>query len=637
MLETWDSFTVAMGALTPASYLAIVVVLGAVAQWAAWQVKLPSILLLVIGFGMGRLVDPESVLGRDVLFGGVTIAVGVILFEGAMSLRLKHVQDLGRPVWRLCSVTVVVAWVLITLSALAVGFAVEVALLVGAILVVTGPTVITPILRTLRPTRRVSSLLRWEGIVVDPIGAVLAVLVFQGVLAGGGGEAVPVLILTLVRTIAVSFGIALALGWVLEQLMRRHAIPDFLHGITFLAAAIGALVGSDAIQAESGLLTVTVLGVYLGNRPELHLEHVARFKENLQVLFVGSLFIVLAGRVSPDQLVDVLPQAAILLALLVVVVRPVSVLVALAGTKVTREEKSLLACMAPRGIVAAAVTSIFALEFAHSAETARQAAASASGAAKVELSARADDLARLADQVSEIVPLVFIVIVATVAIYGLGTGRLAERLGLASTSPQGILFVGAPSWVVEAACILEEQGVDTLTVDRVFAKLAKARMANLRTETANILSDYAVKDMDLAGMGSLIAATDEDEVNATAAREFAHVLGRANVYQTRRTEAEDRSRDHRRQAASHLSGRPVFAPEKTQVELDELVASGMTVKRTNLSAEFPLTKFRETYGEDTVLMFLLQDSQVTVVHGDTKVPETDVTVVALVREPAAST
>ncbi|MDT0201324.1 cation:proton antiporter [Nocardioides sp. AE5] len=631
--ETWRTILDALAGVGPAEYLAIVVVLAVVSQWAAWQVRLPSILiLLLIGFGLGQVIAPEDVLGRDVLFGGVTIAVGVILFEGALSLRLRHVRDLGKPVWRLCSVTVLVAWALITAAALLVGFAFEVALLVGAILVVTGPTVIAPILRSLRPTRRIASLLRWEGIVVDPIGAVLAVLVFTGVLAGGGGDAVGQIVLTLGATIVVAFGIALVLGWTLTQLMLRHAIPDFLHGVTFLAAAVGAMVGSNAVQSESGLLTVTVLGVYLGNQPRLHLEHVAEFSEHLQVLLVGILFIVLAGRISPSQLADVAVPALVFLALLVVVVRPVSIALGLWGTKVTSEEKRLLAFMAPRGIVAAAVTSIFALEFAHAAESAAAAAQDASGERAQELLATSEELSRLATEAGEMVPLVFIVIVCTVAIYGLGVGRLAERLGLASTTPQGIIFVGGQQWVVDAAKMLEEQGITTLLVSRDYAKLARARMAGLTTETANILSDYAVKDMDLAGMGSLIACTDSDEVNATAAREFAHVLGRAGVYQVRRTEENDVRRDRRRQAAGHLSAQSVFLPSRTHEEMASLVASGMQVKRTRLTEEFDLDAFLAHYGEETVLMFTLRDGEVTVLHSGSKPPRSGVTVVALVRE-----
>jgi NhaP-type Na+/H+ or K+/H+ antiporter len=603
--------------MTPEAYLALVLVVSVAAQWLAWQVKLPSILLLLlIGFGLGRLVDPEQVLGRDVLFGGVTIAVGIILFEGSMSLRLTHVRDLGRPVIRLCTVTVGVAWVLITLCAWLIGFQLQVALLVGAILVVTGPTVLAPILRQLRPTRRVSSLLRWEGIVVDPIGALLAVLVFQGVLIGGVGEAAPQLALAVAKTVVVAFGIALAVGVLLEFMMRRHLIPDFLHGVTFLAAAVGAMVGANALQDQSGLVTVTVLGIFVGNRPELHVEHVAEFKEHLQVLFVGGLFVVLAGRIQPDALLEVAPRALLFVVLLVALVRPISIIAGLWGTRVTRQERVLLACMAPRGIVAAAVSSIFALSFAKNARDSGR-----------------PELVHLADQASQLAPVVFVVIVCTVAIYGLGVGRLAERLGLGSPSPQGILFVGDDDWVVQAAKVLDESRIQTLVLSRHYRSLAGARMSGLPTVTANILSDYAVKDMDLAGIGSLIACTSEEEVNATAAREFAHVLGRAHVYQLRRALAEDRSSDKRKAEASHLTARPPFRPALSYAEMADRVERGMTVKRTRLTPEFTLTHFMERYGEQTVLMFAIkEEGQVDVLREGMRIPQTGVSVVALVHD-----
>ncbi len=603
--------------MTPEAYLALVLVVSVVAQWLAWQVKLPSILLLLlIGFGLGRLVDPEQVLGREVLFGGVSIAVGIILFEGSMSLRLTHVRDLGRPVIRLCTVTVGIAWVLITLCAWLIGFQLQVALLIGAILVVTGPTVLAPILRQLRPTRRVSSLLRWEGIVVDPIGALLAVLVFQGVLIGGVGEALPQLVLAVLKTVVIAFGIALAVGVLLEFAMRRHLIPDFLHGVTFLAAAVGAMVGANLLQDQSGLVTVTVLGIFVGNRPELHVEHVAEFKEHLQVLFVGGLFVVLASRIHPDALAAVAPRSLLFVLLLVVVVRPVSVLIGLWGTKVTRQERVLLACMAPRGIVAAAVSSVFALSLARNARESGR-----------------PELIHLADQAAQLAPVVFVVIVCTVAVYGLGVGRLAERLGLASPSPQGILFVGDDDWVVQAAKVLTESRIQTVVLSRHYRSLAGARMSGLPTVTANILSDYAVKDMDMAGIGSLIACTSEEEVNATAAREFAHVLGRANVYQLRRALAEDPSADKRKAEASHLTARAPFHPALSYPEMAERVARGMTVKRTRLTEEFTLAHFMERYGEETVLLFAIkQEGSVDVLHEGMKIPQTGVSVVALVHD-----
>jgi NhaP-type Na+/H+ or K+/H+ antiporter len=634
LTQIWTSTADALHDLPPGGYLALVIVVAVAAQWLAWQLRLPSILvLLLVGFGLGQVATADAVLGRDVLFGGVTLTVGIILFEGSLSLRIAHVRDLGRPVLRLCTVTVLIAWVLITLSALLVGFTLEVALLVGAILVVTGPTVIAPILRQLRPTRRVSSLLRWEGIVVDPIGAVLAVLVFQGVVGGGLGDAWPAVLLGLATTVVVGFGIALALGYLLEQLMRRDAIPDFLHGVVFLAAAVGALVVSNAIQDDSGLVTVTVLGVYLGNRPELHLEHVREFKEHLQVLFVGGLFVVLAGRVTPQQIWDVAPTALGFLALLIVVVRPVSVLVGLLGTRVTREERTLLACMAPRGIVAAAITSIFALELSHAGSDLAARAQQATGPAAASYAAQAADLQQLATEAGQMVPLVFLVIVCTVAVYGFGVGRLAERLGLASPEPQGVLFAGVNRWVVEAAGLLDQLGVPTLIVAREHLDLSKARMAGRTTVTANVLSEYAVQDMDLAGLGSLVACTRDDEHNATATREFARVLGRANVFQLRRSE-QQQGRSPRKDAAGHLTARPAFVPPLSHRELQRRLDGGMRVKRTRLSAEFTLGDLRRQYDGQEVLMFWHRDGHTSVVHEGGKLPERDGVVVFLA--PAAA-
>ena len=607
--------------LDPASYVAGVLAVAAVAQWLAWKLRVPSILvLLVVGFLGGLVASPDEVLGRDVLFAGVSVAVGIILFEGSLSLRLRDLRDLGRPVVRLCTVTVLVAWVLITLAALAVGVDWRLALLLGALLVVTGPTVINPILRQLRPTRRVSSLLRWEGIVVDPIGAVLAVLVFQAVVTGGREEAIGTVAVALATTVAVAVGLTLVLGWPLDQLLRRHLVPDHLQSVMFLSVAVGALVVSNAIQPESGLLTVTLLGILLGNRPGLQLEHVQEFKEHLQVLFVGVLFVALAGRVTPDQVLDILPQALGFVALLVLVVRPVSIAIGLWGTQATRQERLLLAGMAPRGIVAAAVTSIFALELEHYAE-------------ELAGTARGERLVDLATEAESLVPLVFVTIVITVAVYGLGVGRLAERLGLATANPQGIVFAGSQQWVREAAGLLGELGVPTLLLSLDARELSQARMAGVRTERTNVLSEYAVEELDLAGLGAFIAATDDDGTNSTSSREFVHALGRANVYQLRRRDSPDHGGQHgsaaeRRASAARLSARTPFLPAMTYDELEERVASGMVVRRTKLSDAFTLDDFMERNPE-SVLMFTHDGTRASVVTEKHLPPQTGVTLLAL--------
>jgi hypothetical protein len=355
-----------------------------------------------------------------------------------------------------------------------------------------------------------------------------------------------------------------------------------------------------------------------------------------QVPVVGALFIVLAGRVTPQQVVQVAPMALVFLAVLVLIVRPVSVGLGLLGTNVSRKERTLLAGMAPRGVVAAAVTSIFALGLGQAAQRLSTRAASATGARREALLAQVGELHRLAGQASTMVPLVFVVIVCTVAIYGLGINRLAEKLGLASAKPQGVLFVGVNTWVVDTAKLLVESDIPVLLVARNEATLARAREAGLPTLTANILSEFAVKDMDLAGIGYFIACTPEDEVNATAARQFARVFGRANTYQLHRDRQTIDTGDDRHDTAGHLSARYAFAPELSRAELDQRMTSGMTITRARLSPQFTLADFRQRYGPDTVILFVARTAgTVEVVDRRTKLPTEEGTLVAMV--PASVT
>ena len=454
--------------MTPTTYLALTVVVAVSCQVVASRLRIPSLLLLlIVGFGLGNVVTADAVLGTEVLFAGVTLSVGLILFEGALTLRLRRIRDLGRPILMLCTLTVAIAWGLITVLGMLLGFDLRVALLLGALLVVTGPTVIGPILRTLRPTRRVSQLLLWEGIVVDPLGAVLALLVYTAVTTVDRTAGVVNGALAVASAVGTAALIAVPIGFVLAYLLRRHTIPDFLHGVVLLAAAVGSLVLSNVLVKESGLLTVTVLGIVLANRAEGLLEPVTEFMENLQTLFVGALFIMLAGRITPGQVMAIAPVAAVFVLGLIVVVRPVSIQLGLLGTQATRRERLLMSLMAPRGIVAAAVTSVFALEFRHAGTNVRERAVAETNPERAkELIDFAVRLDGLADQVDRVVPLVFLVIVATVAVYGLGIGRLAERLGLAAVDPRGVLFSSSPLWVVSAAQALHKLHVPTLVATR---------------------------------------------------------------------------------------------------------------------------------------------------------------------------
>ncbi|EGE76086.1 sodium:proton antiporter [Cutibacterium acnes] len=610
--------------------MALVLVLAVGAQWLGWRLRLPALLfLLVIGFALGQWVTPDEIFGRKLLFDGVNLSVAIILFEGSLGLKLREVRDLGRPIFQLCTVTAGLAWVLITGAAMALGFDGRVSLLLGAILIVTGPTVINPILRQLRPTRRVSALLRWEGIVVDPLGAILALLVYQAI-TSIDGSSIGQGVLNLGLTLLVGLLFAGPIGWIVTAMMRRHLIPDFLQGVIFVGVAVGTCVGANVIREESGLVAVTMLGIYLANQRNLELEPVIEFKEHLQVLLVGVLFIMLAGRVTPSQILDILSAGLIFVALLVLVIRPASVLLGLVGTETTRQERTLMSFMAPRGIVAASVASIFAMQFSESAdhvrEQAKQIAASDPEHSK-RLFSFANQIAGMASQVDRLVPLVFLVIVCTVAIYGLGIGRLAEKLGLASASPRGVMFAGSPAWTIDTAKTLRDLDVPTLIVTRRAYDLYAVRKAGLRCEAADFLSEYATEDMDLAGIASMVACTPDDDTNSIASVHYRRALGRANVFQLERMDERDDG-DATTGTAQILKARTAFDPPTSHSAMDKMWRNGKRVRRVKLDENRNWEMFREAM-PDAVVMFVVKPSSVNVATNGMSAPKEDDTIIYL--------
>ena len=347
------------------SYLTAVLALGITAQLLAWRLGLPSILfLLAFGFAAGELwMRPDQIIAESLLFPVVSLSVAIILFEGGLSLKLKELKEAGTPVLRLCTWGVVVAWLLTTMiGRFVLGFEWGIASLLGAILVVTGPTVIAPLLRVIQPSPRVASIVKWEGIVIDPIGATFALLVFEVVSAVSLKVAALDVALTLGKTIAVGVVFGYVAGWVVTRLLERYAIPDYLHSVFLLVVVAVLFTASDALQHEAGLLTVTIFGVYLANQDRARVRHIIEFKENLRVLLISTLFIVLSGRVSWEQISELGWRAPVFTLGLILLVRPISVFLSMWKTRLPTNEKILLSALAPRGIVAAAVTSVFALK-----------------------------------------------------------------------------------------------------------------------------------------------------------------------------------------------------------------------------------------------------------------------------------
>ena len=354
--------------------ITIVIVLGVGAQWAAWRFRLPSILLLLlVGFLAGPVLgflSPQSLQG-DWLFAFVSLSIGIILFEGGLSLRLSELREVGGTVLNLTTIGALITW---GLGAAGLHYILEynvpLSILIGAILIVTGPTVVIPLLRHVQPKGRVGTVAKWEGITIDPVGAILAVLVLETLLLlndpsraeAGVNAAVEHVAIGLGLEIFVALGISVAATMLLVFVLRQRMVPDFLRNAVTLMVVVAAFVVSNVLQHESGLLTTTLMGIAVANQPFVSVQHIVEFKENLQVLLIGSLFVLLSARLELSALEYIDLRVLIFLGLLIFIVRPVAVFVSAVRSNLDWEEKAFLSWMAPRGVVAAAVASLFAFQ-----------------------------------------------------------------------------------------------------------------------------------------------------------------------------------------------------------------------------------------------------------------------------------
>jgi CPA1 family monovalent cation:H+ antiporter len=560
----------------PLFLLAAILVAGVTAQWLAWRTRLPAILFLLgLGLVAGPLtgvLDPDALFG-DLLFPFVSLAVAVILFEGALTLRFEEIRGLAAVVRNLVTLGAVITWALVALAAhLLVGLDPGIALLFGALVVVTGPTVIVPMLRTVRPTERIASTLRWEGIVIDPLGALLAVLVFQAVIAGYSEGTGLSLLFTFLTTVGTGTLIGCLAGYALAVALRRHWLPEYLHNVITLAVVAAVFTSSDMLRHESGLLAVTVMGMTMANTRDTPLEDILDFKESLSLLLISGLFIVLAARLQLDRLLELGPAALALLAVVMFVARPLAVAASTLGSELTLRERTLVAWIGPRGIVAAAVSAVFAL--------------------------RLQDAG--VEQAALIVPLTFVVILGTVIIQGLTAGPLAKLLGVAEPEPRGVLIVGAHPLARAIGGALQEAGFPVQLSDTSWEAVREARMEGLRAFYGSPVSEHADRHLDLIGMGRLLALSPSAQLNALACLRYVSEFGRGRVY------ALETSRDQSARSARNVAQRPgyrLFGDEVTYGQLASMVARGAEMRRTRLTENFGFEDYLADNAPDLVPMF----------------------------------
>ncbi len=558
----------------PSMLLVGIGVLSVLSQWLAWQARLPAILfLLAAGVLMGPIAGwlvPDTLFG-PLLFPLITLAVAVILFEGGLTLRLEEIRGLEASVRRLLTVGVLITWFISAGAAwLFVSLSWDLAVLFGAITVVTGPTVIVPMLRAIRPTARVASVLRWEGIVIDPIGALLAVLVFEFVASSGGAQSLAETLLSFALTVVTGLVFGVGAGYLWGLILRNYWLADYLYNIATLVAVFVVATLANHVYAESGLLAVTVMGIWLGNMRGVPLEGILNFKESLSLLLISGLFIILAARIEPDRLFELGWGALLLLLSLQFIARPLTVTLATLGSPLTWRERALLAWVAPRGIVAAAVSAVFAM---HLAEVGHP-------------------------QAALLVPLTFLVIVATVVLQSVTARALARVLGVVEPPPRGVLIVGANRVGRALGEALQALDFPVLLVDTNWDNLQEARMLGLAVYYGSPTSEHAERHLSLAGLGQLLAVSPRPDLNRLASLHFAKEFGRNAVFQLPTGAAMRRSSEIRHQ---HSQDNLLFGFDATYAKLASLLSRGGEIRATQLSEQFGWEEYRRTHAEPTLL------------------------------------
>lgn len=591
--------------------LGVIIILGFGAQWLAWRLKIPSILfLLLFGILAGPMLGylrPDELFG-DVLIPFVSMSVAVILFEGGLTLKLNEFMKIGRVVTLLISVGVVTTGVVTAVAAhLLFGLNLQVSVLLGAVLSVTGPTVIGPLLRNIKPQKNVGNILKWEGILIDPIGALLTILVFEVILIGEVQQAAVAVLLSFTKTIFSGVLVGVLFAFLLALLIRKYWIPDYLHGTASLAFVVLAFVVSNVFQQESGLLATTIMGIALTNQKFAPIKRIRDFKEDLTQLIIPLLFILLSARLTISRIEMFLTPAGVaFLLVLIFIGRPLAVALSTMGSGLKLREKVFISGMAPRGIVAASVSSVFAL--------------------------RLSELA--IPEIEFLVPVTFLVIIGTVIIYGFSSPPLARALKVSQSDPQGVLIAGGQEWALQIASILQDRKFSVIVVDTNRDHIQLARMMGLTAYQESIIGDRIIDEVNLEGIGKLLALTSNDEVNSLSALHFSEVFDKKNLYQL----VPNTQKDGAEFSPEHLRGRFLFGKGVNFSYLTNRFLNGAAVKSTNLTEEFTYEDFNRKYGDGVIPLFLInnRNNRLTPFAVDEKIlPEPGNTIVALVDEPGA--
>ncbi len=552
--------------------LALMAVLGMSAQWLGWRFRIPVILLLILaGLAVGPLfglIRPSQAL-EDAFQPLVSLAVAVILFEGGLTLRLSELRQAGRGIVRLISMTVLLGWLLGALAGHWVaGLSWPVSVVLGAIMIITGPTVILPLLRQSRLRRRPASFLKWEGISNDPAGAVLTLLAFQYYLPGVSLP-VSVSLLHLLLGLAVAVLLGILAGRLLGKAFLAGWVPEYLKGPLAMAAGMAVYVPANLVLDEAGLVAATVAGLVLGNLDLPEIEEIRRFKSYISLMLVSALFLLLSADLDPEIMRHLDWRSLAYIGCLILLVRPLAVALATVGAGMSWQERLLVGWTGPRGVVAAAIA----------------------GVVGPALVARGFPGAEL------ILPITFAMILSTVLLQGISLAWLGQRLGLGETRRGGLLIAGSNAWSIGLSQALHEANLSVRVADASWARLRPLRYAGVPIYFGDVLSEQAAGELELGELDSLLATSDNDAYNELVCTHYAHELGHQAVFQLPVNATSERERP-----VAAARGRIAFGASANYARLQRDWYRGHSFQITELTEQFTLADFLDDLDEASLLL-----------------------------------
>ena len=573
--------------------LAGIIILGILAQWVAWRLRVPAILpLVLIGLAVGPLstlwtvdgskwlqpmYDEASGTGlfpQQYLFSFVSLSIGIILFEGGLTLKQREIKTIGSAVLALISVGSLVTLIGAAIAAhYVMGLSWSVSLQFSALIIVTGPTVIAPILRNVPLNRSAANVLKWEGILIDPIGALAAVLMFEFLQSGGTvGEYSGHAIMEFIKVILIGLALGAIVAFAVYFIIKKEWIPHYLLNVTMLAVVMGAFVFSDTMAHESGLLTVVVMGTVLGNLDVPNFREVILFKESISILLISILFIILAAHMDMDSIMLVFNLPCLLLfGIVILVLRPLAVFLSTRNSELTFNEKVFISWIGPRGIVAAGIASLFGYKLMEE------------GVPGAEY----------------ITPLVFMIVLGTVLLNA-STARLVVRLlKVTMDASTGILIVGANKAARLIGKYLQDNGRHVVLLDTNEESAQKARKDGLEVIVSNIYSDDLEKHIELLDIGYLIAMTSSQPVNEFTVNKYKDVFGEMGTFRLL-------SPDEMALPKENLPQNGIFSYNDDFLNLNEIARDFPTIHDIPLQSVEHLMSFQQKFSlqEERMPLFI---------------------------------